>query len=75
LTGCQILQGKTKGIKLDRTLIIANKTASTNEVLDNMWRDKDVMKVEGARGELGSTGSNYRETRAIANYDMLRIEA
>jgi hypothetical protein len=75
LTGCQILQGKTKGIKLDRTVIIANKSASTNEVLDNMWGDKDIMKVEWVGCELGSTGSNHMETRAIANYDMLRIVA
>lgn len=46
--GAQVLHRKTKGVKLDGTPIINNKTTNGDQVVDNKWRTKDVTESNGA---------------------------
>ena len=49
LPGEEILQGETKRVKFNRAVVIANKFASGTKVLDNGGRNKNIIKMEGAR--------------------------
>lgn len=73
LPGKKILQRETKRVKFNRTIVIADKFTCAAEVLDNGWRNKNVIKEKGARGEMSSTGGNNWEARPITNNYMVRI--
>jgi hypothetical protein len=60
--GCLVLHREAKRVKLDRTPIITGKRASADQVLNNVRGDKNVIKVEGARGEVSSARCNNGET-------------
>ena len=50
LPGRKILQRETKGVKFHGTIVITDKFTCATQVLDDGWRDKNIIKEEGARG-------------------------
>ena len=47
--GTKILHREAKRVKLNRTVIISGKLAHRNKRLNNVWSDKNIIKVKGAR--------------------------
>lgn len=50
LPGSKILQRETKAVKFNRTIVIMDKFSCVAEVLDDRWRNKNIIKEKRARG-------------------------
>jgi hypothetical protein len=66
---------KPKGSNSREQPFITNKFASGTTILDDGWRDKNIIKNKGGRCEVSSTSSNNRKARTVTNDDMMRINA
>ena len=69
-----VLHRKTKGIKLNGTIVIASELTNGKKVANNGWDDKDIVQNElgscGGKGRL--TTRHDRNTSAIA-YNNIRM--
>jgi hypothetical protein len=68
--GPEVLHRKTKGIKLDRAIIIGCKLANRNKVFDDVRGDKNIVKVE--RTDMCSAGGHDWKSRTIPHNDCGR---
>jgi hypothetical protein len=45
--GQEILNRKTRSVKLNRTVIVASKLSNRQQVMSKLRSDKNIMKLEG----------------------------
>ena len=49
LPGSKVLQRETKRVKFNRTIVITDKLSCATEVLDDGWRNKNIIEKKRAR--------------------------
>jgi hypothetical protein len=70
----KILDGETKGVKLNRNGIITSKGAYRNQIFYQIRRNKDIVKFESRKG-CGNGGMTFgmdRERSPVPDNDVRR---